>query len=46
MGDIMGQIGREEWEINMVGTCQSDRTGAGPAAKDAKAKMKPGMYES
>ena len=46
MGDIMGQIGREEWEINMVGTCQSDRTGAGPTAKEAKAKMKPGTYES
>ncbi len=46
MGDIMGQIGREEWEINMVGTCQSDQTGAVPAAKEAKAKMKPGTYES
>ena len=26
MGDIMAQIGRYEWQINMVGTAQSDRT--------------------
>jgi hypothetical protein len=39
MGDIMGQIGQEEWAMNFVGTCQSDRTGAGPAAKETKKEM-------
>ena len=29
MGDAMCQVGREEWGMNMVGTCQTDRTGAG-----------------
>jgi hypothetical protein len=28
MGDAMCQVGYEEWGINMVGTCQTDRTGA------------------
>ncbi|OEU06358.1 hypothetical protein FRACYDRAFT_254789 [Fragilariopsis cylindrus CCMP1102] len=29
MDDAMCQVGREVWGINMVGTCQSVRTGAG-----------------
>jgi hypothetical protein len=44
MGDTMGQIGREEWKINMVGTAQTNRTGA-PAAADVQ-KLKVGTYES
>ena len=40
----MGQIGREEWKINMVGTAQTNRTGA-PAAADVQ-KLKVGTYES
>ncbi|OEU11447.1 hypothetical protein FRACYDRAFT_245186 [Fragilariopsis cylindrus CCMP1102] len=39
MSDAMAQIGRNHWGINMVGTCQSDRTGAGKLGKaDVKAK--------
>jgi hypothetical protein len=35
----MCQVGREEWGINMIGTCQTDRTGAGALGKLAvKAK--------
>jgi hypothetical protein len=30
MSDAMCQVGREEWKINMVGTCQTDRCGASP----------------
>jgi hypothetical protein len=44
MGDIMAQIGREEWMMNMVGTAQSNRTGAN--VKDVIDKMKVGTYES
>ncbi|OEU05936.1 hypothetical protein FRACYDRAFT_257320 [Fragilariopsis cylindrus CCMP1102] len=33
MSDAMAQIGRNHWGINMVGTCQSDRTGAGKLGK-------------
>ena len=44
MGDTMAQIGREEWKVNMVGTAQSDRTGADVA--EAKKGMKVGTYES
>jgi hypothetical protein len=33
MGDAMCQVGREEWGINMVDTCQTDRTGAGALGK-------------
>jgi hypothetical protein len=35
MRDAMCQVGREEWKINMVGTCQTDRYGAGPLGKAA-----------
>ena len=39
MGDTMCQVGREVWGITMVGTCQSDRTGACALEKaDIKAK--------
>jgi hypothetical protein len=44
MGDVMVQIGREEWQLNMVGTSQSNRVGA--AVKDICDKMKIGTYES
>ena len=44
MGDIMAQIGRDEWKMNMVGTAQSNRTGAN--VKDIINKMKVGTYES
>jgi hypothetical protein len=30
MSDDMCQVGREEWKINMMGTCQTVRCGAGP----------------
>ncbi|KAL7527968.1 hypothetical protein ACHAXR_007787 [Thalassiosira sp. AJA248-18] len=46
MGDVMvmGQIGREVWEMNFVGTCQADRTGAD--AKEIRKNMTVGTYES
>jgi hypothetical protein len=33
MSDDMCQVGREEWKINMVGTCQTDQCGTGPLGK-------------
>ena len=33
MGDATALIGRHVWGINMVGTCQSNRCGAGKLAK-------------
>ena len=44
MGNIIGQISREVWKINFVGTCHSDRTGA--EVKETKNKMTVGTYES
>jgi len=44
MGDIMAQIGRKEWKMNMVGTAQSNQTGAN--VKDVIYKMKVGTNES
>ncbi|KAL7527926.1 hypothetical protein ACHAXR_002197 [Thalassiosira sp. AJA248-18] len=44
MGDIMGQIWREVWCMNFVGTCQKNRVGA-DVTEDHK-KMKVGNYES
>ena len=35
MSDAMCQVGREEWRINMVGTCLADQCGAGPIEKAA-----------
>ena len=46
MGDTLGQIAREIWLMNMVGTCQSDRSGGGYASKQDKRGMKVGTYES
>ena len=45
-GDILFQIARDVWSINMVGTCQSDRSGGGALGKDEKKSMKIGSYES
>jgi hypothetical protein len=44
MGDVMAQIGREEWQLNMVGTSHSNRVGAD--VKDVVDKMKVGTYDS
>ena len=46
MGDTLGQIARDIWKMNMVGTCQSDRSGGGYASKEDKRRMKVGSYES
>ena len=48
MSDAMCQVGREEWGINMVGTCQSDRSGAGRVAKATVAArgVKVGTHET
>ena len=47
MSDIMAQIGRFEWEINMVGTSQVNRTGANAKATvDAMKKTKEGTHKS
>ena len=43
MGDVMAQIGREAWKINMVGTTQSNRVGAD--VKEERKRMKVGTYE-
>jgi hypothetical protein len=45
MGDIMAQIVREVWGMNMVGTVQCNRSGA-PDTKATMTKMKAGSYES
>ena len=45
MGDIMAQVGREVWGMNMVGTVQCNRSGA-PDTKVTTKKMKPGTYET
>jgi len=48
MCDQMALIGRNVWKINMVGTCQLNRTGAGVLAKadiDGKT-IETGTYES
>jgi hypothetical protein len=48
MGDAMCQVGREEWFINMVGTVQLSRSGAGALAKLAikAGDVKKGTHES
>ena len=43
MGDIMAQIGCEEWKLNMVGTAQSNQQDAD--VKDVIDKMKARTYE-
>jgi len=42
MGDTMGQIGREEWKINMVGMAQTNRTGAPAACSGGRTKVESG----
>jgi hypothetical protein len=44
MGDIMAQLGHDEWKINMVGMAQLNRMGAN--VKDFIDKLKIGTYES
>jgi len=44
MGDIMAQVGRHQWLMNMVGTAQDNRTGV--ETKEEKKNMKVGSYES
>ncbi|OEU11919.1 hypothetical protein FRACYDRAFT_245042 [Fragilariopsis cylindrus CCMP1102] len=48
MSDAMCQVGREEWKINMVGTCQTNRTGAGSLGKATVAArgIKVGTHQS
>ena len=42
-GDILFQIARDDWGLNMVGTlCQSNRSGGGKLASEDKKKMKVG----
>ena len=45
MGDIMAQVGREVWGMNMVGMVQCNWSGA-PDTKATTKKMKAGTYES
>ena len=41
MGDIIAQVSRNEWKINMVGTIRSNQTGVDiKATCDAMAKQK------
>ena len=44
----MAQVGREVWEINMVGTVQSNRTGGGSlgAAAIEQKEIQKGTHES
>ena len=44
MGDIMAQISHNEWQINMVGTVQSNQVGANVDKK--KKTMAIGTYQS
>jgi hypothetical protein len=44
MGDIMVQLGREVWGMNIVGTVQCNRLGA-PDTKATTKKIKAGTYE-
>jgi hypothetical protein len=45
MGELAAQVGREVWKLNMVGTSQCNRTGAGKEVKAQRKKMKIGSYE-
>ena len=44
MGDILAQIGREEWKYNMVGTAQPTQTGA--LVKENVKDMARGTYDT
>ena len=46
MGDIMAQIGRLEWNMNMVGTAQADRSGARPIINEKKKYMTINSFET
>ena len=46
MGGVMAQIGLKVWKIDMVGTVQSNRTGAGKQANDAMKNMDRATYET
>ena len=48
MGDAMALIGRFVWMINMIGTVQSNRTGAGGMGKEAikQKEIQKGKYNS
>lgn len=46
MGDVLRQIARDEWGVDLVGTCQVNCTGAGVQGKKAKVAMKVGSYET
>ena len=46
MSDALGMIGRVEWKTNIIGTCQSNRTGAGDGgAKKCIDDMVAGTYD-
>ena len=48
MGNVLAQIGHEEWKINMVDTCQLNYCGApiNKVLKTYKDVMKVGIHES
>ena len=46
MGELATQVGQEVWKLNMVGTSEVNRTGAGDEVKAQRKKMKVGTYES
>ena len=46
MGDIMAQIGRFEWGVNMVGTAQANRSGAGEMINEKKKDMAINSFET
>jgi hypothetical protein len=45
MGELAALVGRQVWKLNMVGTSQCNRTGAGDEVKAQRNKMKVGTYE-
>ena len=45
MGKLAAQVGREVWKLNMVGTSQCNRIGAGNEVKAHRTKMKVGTYK-
>ena len=45
-GDTLFQIARDVWGLNMVGTCQVNRSGVFPHAVKDKSSLKVGSYDS
>ena len=45
-GDTLFQIARDIWGLNMVGTCQVNRSGVFPHAVKDKSSLKVGSYDS